>query len=441
MARKPRILSYRDQLVEAIERFFPPQWFTRWSYHGGSRWTPQRVLWMSLLMSLDSSPNLTTRFLNSRQLLRALFPRWKVGSYSAFVQASAQWTPAMVDAVVERLRGVLREWDERWTLHGWVVMAVDGSRFECPRTTANERGLGCAGREKTTPQLFQTTVQHVGTGVPWDFRIGPGTDSERRHLDDMRASLPKHAMLVADAGFISYELCLWLIQNQYAFLLRVGANVRLLTELGFHGEVAGKTVYLWPRRQRHLPPIVLRLIIVQREGTKHPAYLVTNLLDEREFSDAVAADVYALRWGIELYYRTVKETLDHARLRSRTPHQAMLEQTWVVLGAWLLQMMTAEQLRAANVHPRCWSGAKARNAFQQATRLALGEPRRPAGPTLNQRLSAAACDSYIRTGPKQTRTWPRKKNDKPPGIPKIQPANEAERQTAKHNWAAARPSL
>jgi hypothetical protein len=94
--------------------------------------------------------------------------------------------------------------DERfgdaWRVMGWLVLAVDGSRFECPRTRENEEGLECAGREKTSPQIFQTTLQHVGTGLLWDMRLGPGTDSERRHLDQMLPGLPTQSLLTADAG-------------------------------------------------------------------------------------------------------------------------------------------------------------------------------------------------------------------------------------------------
>jgi len=58
------------------------------------------------------------------------------------------------------------------------------------RTAANENELKCAGKKKTGPQLFVTTLLHMGTGIPWDFRIGPGTASERRHLEEMLADLP-----------------------------------------------------------------------------------------------------------------------------------------------------------------------------------------------------------------------------------------------------------
>jgi hypothetical protein len=374
-------------------------------------------------------------------LVRELFPRWQLGtSYLAFVQALGRVTPELLAAITQRLQRATQAWTRHWQLFGWVVMVVDGSRFECPRTRANEKGLGCAGREKTPPQVFQTTLQHVGTGLPWAFRLGPGTDSERRHLDDLRAGLPPGTLVVADAGFISYDLCQWLVTGRVAFLLRVGGNVQLLTELGYAYEVRGQTVYLWPEKRRDQPPLVLRLIVLT-DGHQQPVYLVTNLLDEQVFSAATAAVIYRLRWGVEGYYRTLKQTLSHHRLLSGTPHTALVEQTWAVLGAWLLHLLTARELVAAQQSPRRWSPAKARDAVRRTMRQAMGQRCRRRDQPLRQRLRLAVLDAYQRRGPKQTREWPRKKKDQPPGPPKMRSATDQERQAAKRFWCTAPPRL
>ncbi|MCX7421975.1 MAG: transposase [Planctomycetia bacterium] len=89
--------------------------------------------------------------------------------------------------------------------------------------------------------MFQTTL--------WTFRIGPGTDSERRHLGAMFSMLPTGSLLTADAGFISYELCAELLRRSVHFVLRVGGNITLLTEVGGTHEVVGETVYLWPAKR------------------------------------------------------------------------------------------------------------------------------------------------------------------------------------------------
>ena len=139
-------------------------------------------------------------------------------------------------------------------------------------------------------------------------------------------------------------------------------------------------------------------------------------------SDRGAIPAHELRWGLELHYRSLKQTLCHKTLRSRTPEGALAEQTWHVLASWLLQLLTARELIASGSHPASWSAAKARDAVRRLLRRVVrGRPVRRM-PTLRDQLCQAVVDTYRRVGPKQIRRWPRPKQDKPPGPPKIQPA-------------------
>jgi hypothetical protein len=91
----------------------------------------------------------------------------------------------------------------------------------------------------------------------------------------MVPELPAHARLVADAGFVGYDLWQTLLTAGHHFVIRVGAHGRLLRQLGGTREYA-PVVYLWPDQaaQKRQPPLVLRLVVVQ-DG-KQPVYLVTN---------------------------------------------------------------------------------------------------------------------------------------------------------------------
>lgn len=430
MAGKPRRVSYRRELIDAIQTVFPPQFFSRFSAHGNAEWTAQKVFWMSIVMSWQAKAPVHEQFEYARDVLKEVFPRWKVPkSLSRFLEVRQGLLEEMRGPILLWLQAVGTRYFEAWRVRGWMLFGVDGSRFETCRTTANEQGLGCAGKESTTPQVFQTTLLHIGTGLPWNFQLGPGTDSERRHLDGMLDSLPPQSMLTADAGFISFDLCRWLVAHNHWFLLRVGANVHLLTELGWTVERKGQTVYLWPTKQRHRPPVVLRLIKITK-GDHQPVYLVTNA-PEGLLSDRDAAEIYELRWDLELYYRSFKQTLGHKTLQSRTPQKSLAEQTWKVFATWLLQLISAQELIASGKSPASWSAAKARIAARRLLRKALTGGSCRSSQTFRRTLRGATTDDYQRTGPKQIRHWPRKKQEKPPGPPKIQPATEQERQQAK----------
>jgi hypothetical protein len=348
-------------------------------------------------------------------------------SYSGFAAALVRESPRIIDGIKIKFREAMLAMPSRCqTRCGWRAFAVDGSRVEAPLTKANEDGLGRAGREKSGPQVFLTTLWHMGLGLPWDFRVGPGTDSERRHLEQMLDDLPKDSLVVADAGFVGYELCQRVLNAGQSFLLRVGGNIRLLTDLGWEHEQHDGWVYLWPLKHRDLPPLTLRLMVLQRD--KQKVYLLTNVFDRKQLSDEEAGVLYEMRWGIEVFYRSYKQTLSRRRLLSRTPATCLAECSWTMVGLWLLGLMTVQRLASQGVDPLFWSVAMARNAVRCAMRATI---RRPVGCRLFRNLATATKDVYQRRGPKAARDYPRKKREKPPGPPKIQSASPKEVQTAK----------
>jgi hypothetical protein len=386
-----------------------------------------------LLMAWSEGQTLGARFEAASELGRLWHRHWKLGaSYGGFTAALVAWTEELIPAVVARFQRMMRQLaSAHWMRFGWCAIAVDGSRIEAPHTAANEQGLGCAGRDKTAPQVFLTTLWHMGLGLPWDFRLGPGTASEQRHLDEMLTGLPPGALLVADANFVGYELCTRILQAGSSFLLRVGSNRELLTELGYHSHERQGLVYLWPERFRHQPPLVLRLVKLSR-GPK-TIYLLTNVLSTAKLSDSRASTIYEMRWGIEVFYRSYKQTLDRRTVMSRTPATALAEVAATMLGLWLLGMLTVRRLSAEGIDPLRWSVARARNAVRHTMRAPLGNPPRDSrrSSNLEHLLRLARCDCYPRRGPKTVRNYPRKKRERPPGPPKIKKASPHQRHIAK----------
>jgi hypothetical protein len=419
--------SARRQFIDAMNELFPPHLFRDLKAHGHTTWTPRRLVWVSVIMNLLPGKTLTERFSAARRLVKFIQPRWTVpGTYSGFVAAQLKWWPVLWPL----LKMALRPDDSfaaSWRILGWLVFAVDGTRIESPRTMANEAGLGCAGKEKTCPQVFQTTLQHVGTGLPWDLRLGPGTDSERTHLREMLEGLPPQSLLTADAGFMSYDLASWLCSHGHPFVMRVGGNITLLERLGWEVSGDAEIVYLWPQDKRHLPPVVLRTVKFPSRGGL-PVVLLTNVLDPEKLTDAAAREIYSLRWEIELYYRTLKQTWGFNLLESRKPETTLNEQWWRVISLWSLQKLTAVRLQSRGRNPRQFSGAGVRREIREfLDELVQGHP----GRSLDERLARAVKDNFSRKGPKQTRRWPRKKHETPPQPPIQRAAKISEVQKAK----------
>lgn len=382
-------------------------------------------------MAWSEQSQLTERFRSVCGLLKQTCRHWSVGSsYDGWVRAQERETSRLVPLIIKRLRKHMTTLENYQQCGGWNAFAVDGSQVACPRTLENQQVMGDLGKPDGIPQMSLTGILHLGTGLPWDFRVGPGTDSERTHLREMLDDLPKGSLLVADAGFVGYDLCRELIQRNQHFLLRVGGNIHLFESLGYEYEVTGQTVYLWPayKQNKNEPPIRLRLIVL-RDEDKQPVYLVTDVEDTDELSDEAGDEIYRGRWGIEVEYRTTKRTMHHHTMHSRTPETCYLEMTWAFLGVWLLQLMAAEKTVAAGGNPRRVSTAEARKSVLRAMRHQPpgDRPRQ----TLGSVLAGCRIDSYTRHRPKASRNYPRKKQHKPPGPPKIKSPGPTQLRKAK----------
>ena len=415
----------------------------------GSRlatWKPRMLAAAALLWATSELPTLQDRFAQARKIVQKVF-RWQPApglSAQGFLKMLSKWQPELLGAVVPHLREQMQEGQpEQWETAGYAVFAGDGTRVALARSESLERTfapqrrrLRAASRTKararrrvrksqaaaarhkkaTSPQLWLTVLWHVGSGLPWAWRTGPSGASERDQLVAMVPELPAHALLVADAGFVGYDLWQTLLTAGHHFVIRVGANVRLLRQLGWTREYA-QVVYVWPDQaaQKRQPPLVLRLVVGQ-DG-KQPVYLVTNLAKSR-LSDRQVATIYGARWGVEVFFRTFKQTFGCRKLRSRSARNAQLELEWSLVGLWGVCLLGTRELHLSGQAPTRLSPAAVLHAFQGILREYRVRPETLAE-TLWVQLRRARLDDYQRRSSKTSRAYPRKKHRTPIGIPHI----------------------
>lgn len=378
-------------------------------------------------MALSEAGTLADRFRAAREVLDEVVPpRRRVGrTYQGFIKALMKISETLLPQVQQHLRAAMQTVaGPHWTRFGWVIFAADGTKIDCVRSAANESSFGIAGRNKSAPQQLLTTLWHLGLGLPWAWITGRGDESEQSHLRRMIEVLPAGCLLVMDAGFRGFELLSEMQRSGVFFLLRVGANVRLLRKLGYAVEERGHTVYLWPHDHRDQPPLVLRLIVVVGRGGK-PVSLLTNVLDEARLPDETGAAIYRMRWGIEVFYRSLKQTLQRRKMRSGAPSQAMLELQWTLIGHLVLGLLSVAAIIKRGKDPLSWSVASALRTVRSAL-----QDRPTSLRALLAGLGSATKDRYTRRNCKNARNWPHKKNDPPPGNPRIRHATPEEIQTA-----------
>lgn len=402
---------------------------------GSQRWTLESVLYVSLLMVLEAAPTLTERFHQARQKVVAMFAgrRRPGGTYAGFVKARRRLTRAQIRVTKRQLcRHHRRIAGPFWRRQNWLAFAADGMRVQLPRTAANEKAFGGAARANSAPELSVTSLYHLGTGLPWAWRIGPGTEPEQVQLRRMIGQLPRGALLLADAGFTSFELLRALTQRGVEVLVRMGSNRTLLTGLeDACVRVRGEWVWLWPqRKQTRYPPLKLRLVRFE-QANHSPMCLATSVRDERLLTDQQIGQFYRRRWGQEVFHRSFKQTLAQHTLRSASPGEARRELDWALMAYLLLGLWTVQAQIEAHQDPLGWSVAAALRVVRRVLSPARGFSRR--GGLLGP-LRQAVKDRYVRKGSKAARHWPRKKNDHPPGLPKLRAATPQEKQRATRTY-------
>jgi hypothetical protein len=377
-----------------------------------------------------------------------------VHSYQGFIRALLTWSPTLIPLLLSQLRQHMKQIGGRWWRVGeWVPIAFDGSRSTTPRTRSNESAYRAANhgkgrtakyRQKKTkgmrrqanaknppappvPQMWITLMWHMRLRLPWAWRLGPSNASERDDVMSMitQEQFPSKTLFCGDAGFIGYPLWSAILQQGQHFLVRAGANVYLQVESEQDRTVKeghDQLVVCWPQEARRagLPPLRLRLIHTRIEQTK--VWLLTSVLDWTELTVPQAARLYQMRWGIELEFRGLKQTLDRGELRCRTAERARVELDWSILGLAVAELFALrEQLGTGGKRRQIDPSKRSLAATLRALRWCLRnrKERVISGESLLDRLRGAVVDDYERSSSKKSRYRPKNPDKKKLGEPKL----------------------
>ena len=367
------------------------------------RWTPQAAGTAAVLMALDAYPALTERFRHARSCMNVDCRGRTPTTYNGLMKALERQQDTVLPLVkTEMRRHVSRRLRRVDPTSPWLLLAVDGSKEELPRTCDHERVFGIADNG-IFPQAFITSVVEVHTGLLWDWRIDRARASEKKHLMEMTPELPDDALLLADAAFVGLPIWEKLCAQGKRFLIRVGGNVHLITHLWPQAKIRQRRdiVYIWPiHAHKHRPPLKLRLIKVGC-GDK-AVYLMTNVLDPRRLSRKAAGTIYRKRWGVELFYRTLKRTLGCAKLRSKSARRAKIELEWTLVALAIATMLGMDAATKRRRDPRRLSPAQLLRVLREAMRWD-GKSSSQSRTALERALANSLKDTYQRRAAKQSR--------------------------------------
>jgi hypothetical protein len=431
-----RLRRHARSFVDCLRDFLTPALWKqahrqRHCSRRSSRWDTQPLLLVLLLMTWCCGDSQPERFETAKAFCVACLPkRRRPGrTVQGFQKALAQLPTRVVRTLAAGIRQVVASRLARhWGDDGFIGIGCDGSRVECPRTAELEQRLGQAGKNRAAPTIWITALVHLRLGVPWAWRIGTGTASERAHLLQMVDLLPAAALLVADAGYCGFEFTQHLVHHDVSFLLRMSSNVTLYTDVEVPVEhfEEGMVYYFPARKHQPAAPLRLRLLRVRAKKTRNDVWLLTNVLEKKRLSVATAATFYRRRWENEGQFRASKRTLAKVKMVSRTVRLVHREAEGALLA---MQLMLAQGALAMprtvlrdDAEPVC-SPRKVLLAIRQELYGLL----RRGHAKYYQRLQEAQRERRPRTSAKAIRPWPRRKPHKPPKPPHLRTLTAAQK--------------
>lgn len=424
---------------KAILQTAVPESIAEFTRHGNAVLDPS---WLALVAvtcwGWIPEGTLTQRVSKACRVVGQVFGSEETVTRQGLLKAMATCGSELVELMTSSLTAHVMTFKGYWTKSRKVNVAVDGSKFAAPRTKENQAYFTATASGKkqyqqasdqskaSTVQVLLTICWHMTSGLPLRWITSVAHGSERKNAAQMLDHLPRQARLIGDAEYVGYPLWSKIHNSGRSFLVRVGSNVTLLENLG-HYRLEDGFVSYWPEyvMDENDPPIVLRLFQIH-DGPK-AIFLVTNELD---LSYEMACELYAARWKVEVFFRTVKQTCEQAKLHCLRPENVLTELNWTLLGIWYALYSGKKVLQEEGVPPDQLSPVKVMRAFielvetiyRHATAIALFH---------DQLAKAVLKDESQRTTSKASRNYPRKKAHKRCRPPIINAATQQQRKRAK----------
>jgi Transposase DDE domain len=277
-------------------------------------------------------------------------------STSAYCQARGLLSIAWLQA----LFAALGRWFEPRSKGQWLgrtVRLLDGTGFSMPDTRPNRRRWPYASGQKRgcgfpTGKLVGLFCLHSGRLLA--FATGSWKVHDLRLARKLLGALQAGEVLVADRAYCGWFFLVQLLSRKVDFVVRLHqARLVRTTRMGSWQEDWKRPQRLkehsrrnWKKMPGGLVVRLVRFRIQSRGFRTQTVIVVTSLLDQQKFPDSAIAQLYALRWQVELHFRQIKTNLALDVLRGLSP--AMIErELWMhaiaynLLRALLLEVTCA----------------------------------------------------------------------------------------------------
>lgn len=246
-----------------------------------------------------------------------------------------------------------------WLWKGRHAKLVDGFTFTMPDTAENQAAYPSPRTQKPgvgLPIARAATILSLATACAMDLAVGPYSGKETGETALLRALLQSFCegdIAVMDRYYCSFMMIALLLQRKVQVCARMHqrrhVDFRRGRRLGPHDHLV---VWHKPERPAWMDqatyetlPATLELreirFQVSQPGHRTKSLTVaTTLTDPEQYSKQDLARLYGFRWNVELDIRSIKQTLNLAHVRCKSPEMVRKE-LWMSILAYNLVRTTA----------------------------------------------------------------------------------------------------
>jgi hypothetical protein len=284
---------------------------------------------------------------------------WQVPTTAALSKARARLGPEPLKALFARVcQPVASPSTAGAWYRGWRLVAVDGTTFDLPDTPSNVDHFGRPGNSRgdgksASPQARVAVLAECGTHAIFAATAGGLATDETALARRLFPSLTSGMLLVADRGFLSFDLWRAAAATGADLLWRVRANavlpvIRQFDDGSYLSEIVASCDYY-----RRADPITVR-VVEYTLGSDETVYrLATTILDPAAAPAPELAALYAQRWEIETALDELKthQGGNDFVLRSQHPSGVVQEIYGFLLTHRALRSLMHDTAQAAEVDP------------------------------------------------------------------------------------------
>lgn len=188
------------------------------------------------------------------------------------------------------------------------------------------------------------TLLDLKTAIPEYIFITDGSVHEVNTLDYF--SFPAGSYLVMDKGYYDFVRLMRLTHERTNFVIRAKDNMkyRVISSRKADKEkgiIYDQTIILADPLSQHKYPEYLRRIIYYDDETGNTLVFLTNNF---KISALTVAALYKYRWGIELFFKWIKQ---HLKILTFWGHSenAVRTQVWIAISTYILVIMAKKKYK------------------------------------------------------------------------------------------------